>query len=111
MTPEQKAKIISYATHIDGTALELGRETCFKNRVRNNEAWQELVEYLLSITTDEDGLLEGESIRCATLFERTKDTIDRIEAMNAEPAGKVRYGVPATFTSSSGGVSAVSVTT
>ena len=64
MTPEQREKTISYASRIHRTAMDLGNLPSFRTRNRDQKAWKEFVNYLDSITEPEDGLLEGESIRC-----------------------------------------------
>ena len=68
MTPEQKVKIHELVYRINETAIDCGyysKEAVQKTyQPKNDKAWEDFKAFLDSIPMPEDGLLEGESIRC-----------------------------------------------
>ena len=67
MTPEQKDEILRLVIPVDQTVRGCGyfngkKQYAYEDM--NDKAWEGLKRYLTSITEPEDGLLEGESIRC-----------------------------------------------
>ena len=96
MTPEQKEEVLALVQYIDTTASNKGFYTNTKfvdSRIKENKnAWRKLKAYLESITEPDDGLLEGESIRCnpdpddsRMLNDQTKDQITSVMLQHGTP--------------------------